>query len=100
MRVLEKKKIKGSLPLRIAVLCLVVYAAVSLVNQQIQINQKKEELANLKSQLQVQEVENEELRDSIDATEQDGGEYVERVAREELDYAKTGERVFIIISGE
>ena len=83
MRVLEKKKIKGSLPLRIAVLCLVVYAAVSLVNQQIQINQKKEE-----------------LRDSIDATEQDGSEYVERVAREELDYAKTGERVFIIISGE
>ena len=100
MRVLEKKKIKGSLPLRIAVLCLVVYAAVSLVNQQIQINQKKEELANLKSQLQVQEVENEELRDSIDATEQDGSEYVELVAREELDYAKTGERVFIIISGE
>ena len=100
MRVLEKKKIKGSLPLRIAVLCLVVYAAVSLVNQQIQINQKKEELANLKSQLQVQEVENEELRDSIDATEQDGSEYVERVAREELDYAKTGERVFIISSGE
>ena len=100
MRVLEKKKIKGSLPLRIAVLCLVVYAAVSLVNQQIQINQKKEELAILKSQLQVQEVENEELRDSIDATEQDGSEYVERVAREELDYAKTGERVFIIISGE
>ena len=100
MRVLEKKKIKGSLPLRIAVLCLVVYAAVSLVNQQIQINQKKEELANLKSQLQVQEVENEELRDSIDATEQDGSEDVERVAREELDYAKTGERVFIISSGE
>ena len=38
--------------------------------------------------LQVQEVENEELRDSIDATQQDGSEYVERVAREELDYAK------------
>ena len=100
MRVIKKKKVKGSFLLRLSILCLAVYVAAALINQQIQINQKKSELENLQNQIQVQEVENEELRQSIDATEKDGSEYAKKVAREELDYAKTGERVFVIISGE
>ncbi len=100
MRVLKKKKIKGSMLLRFSILCLIVYVMAALINQQIQINQKRSELDSLNNQIQVQEVENEELRHTIDANAEDGSEYAERVAREELDYAKNGERVFIIISGE
>lgn len=100
MRVIKKQKVKKSILLRFAILCLAVYVMAALINQQIQINQKRSELESLQSQIQVQEVKNEELRHTIDANEKDGSEYAERVAREELDYAKTGERVFIIISGE
>ncbi len=100
MRVIKKKKVKGSLLLRFAILCLAVYIMAALINQQMQINEKKSQLESLQDQIQVQEVENEDLRHTIDANEKDGSEYAERVAREELDYAKTGERVFIIISGE
>ena len=100
MRVIKKKKVKGSLLLRFAILCLAVYIMAALINQQMQINEKKSQLESLQDKIQVQEVENEDLRHTIDANEKDGSEYAERVAREELDYAKTGERVFIIISGE
>ena len=100
MRLLKKKKNKGSYLHRVSLLCLAAYVAITLVNQQLQINQKKDELANLQSQIRVQEVKNEELTHTIEANEKDGSEYAEQVAREELDYAKTGERVFIIISGE
>lgn len=100
MRVIKKKKVKGSLLLRFAILCLAVYIMAALINQQLQINEKRSQLESLQDQIQVQEVENEDLQHTIDANAKDGSEYAERVAREELDYAKTGERVFIIISGE
>lgn len=100
MRVIKKTKVKGSMLLRFAILCLAVYIMAALINQQLQINEKRNQLESLQQQIQVQEVENEDLRHTIDANAQDGSEYAEQVAREELDYAKTGERVFIIISGE
>lgn len=94
----EKDKYKGSLILKIAVLCCAAFFLVSLVGQQIRIKEKQEELEVLQAQLKTQQIKNEELKNSL---EQGGdlADYAEKVARRDLDYAKPGERVFIDIGG-
>ena len=74
------------------------FILVSLVSQQLQISEKREELQNLQDQLNTQTIRNEEIENSL---ENSGGleEYAERKARSELDYAKPGERVFIDVGG-
>lgn len=93
-----KERYKGSALLKFAVLCFAGFILVSLVSQQLQISEKREELQNLQDQLNTQTIRNEEIENSL---ENSGGleEYAERKARSELDYAKPGERVFIDVGG-
>ena len=85
MRELKIEKYKGSLLLKFAVLCFAGFILVSLVGQQLQIGEKREELASLQEQLSTQTARNEEN--------------AERKARSERDYAKPGERVFVDVGG-
>ena len=94
----EKDKYKGSLILKIAVLCCAAFFLVSLVGQQIRIKEKQEELEVLQAQLKTQQIKNEELKNSLEKGG-DLADYAEKVARRDLDYAKPGERVFIDIGG-
>lgn len=98
MRELKIEKYKGSLFLKFAVLCFAGFILVSLVGQQLQIGEKREELASLQEQLSTQTARNEEIQNSL---ENNSGvaEYAERKARSELDYAKPGERVFVDVGG-
>lgn len=98
MHELKIDKYKGSFLLKFAVLCFAVFILVSLVGQQFQIMDKRQELEDLQQQLSTQNARNEEIQNSL---ENSGGmaEYAERKARSELDYAKPGERVFIDVGG-
>lgn len=96
----KKKKYKSSVLLRIALFCLAAYVLATMISQQVQISQKKEQLSNLQGQIRVQEIQNDEIRHSLKAGKTESGEYAQRLARKELDYAKPGERVFVIVSGE
>ncbi len=98
MRELKMDKYKGSFLLKFAVLCFAVFALVSLVGQQLQISEKREELQALQEQLETQNVRNEEIQNSLDNSG-DLAEYAERRARSDLDYAKPGERVFVDVGG-
>jgi cell division protein FtsB len=91
-------KYKGSFLLKFAVLCFAVFILVSLIGQQLQIGQKREELQALQEQLETQNVRNEEIQNSLDNSG-DLAEYAERRARSDLDYAKPGERVFVDVGG-
>ena len=98
MRELKIDKYKGSFLLKIAVLCFAVFILVSLIGQQLQISEKREQLQMLQEQLNTQNIRNEEIQNSLE----NGGdlaEYAERKARSELDYAKPGERVFVDVGG-
>ena len=98
MQEVKTKKAKKSFFLRLAVFVFICYVAVMLVNQQMQISAKREELDKVNQQIQVQELENEQLRDVLNS--EDGNqEYIERIARGDLDLAHPGERVFINIAG-
>ena len=99
MKVIKAKKQKGSFLLRIAVLAFAVYVTVALVNQQVQISEKRRQLAQLKDQIQIQEIKNDDIKHALTSGKNAGNDYMERVAREGLDYAKPGERVFVNIAG-
>ncbi|WP_101696464.1 FtsB family cell division protein [Clostridium minihomine] len=99
MKVLKTKKQKKSFLLRFAIFSFAAYITVALINQQIQISEKKRQLEELKQQIQIQEIKNEDLKHSLASGDTVDEEYIERVAREGLDYAKPGERVFVNIAG-
>ena len=99
MHEVKTKKRKGSLLLKIAVFCFAFFMVSILVNQQIQISQKKEELAELEQALEEQQVVNDGLRYDLDSEDANSDEYAEKKARYELDYVKPGERVFYNVGG-
>lgn len=100
MKVIKGKKRHRSLLLRIAIFAFTVYAIMLLVNQQISIAQKKQQLAAVKQQIQIQEIQNDDLQNAVTTGKDGNSEYMERAAREGLDYAKPGERIFVNIAGK
>jgi cell division protein FtsB len=96
----KPKRRKRSIILRIALLAFAVYIVVSIVNQQIQIGQKKQELSTVSQQLNAQNLKNEELKTALETGTTDSDEFIQRKAREELNYVKPNERVFVNIAGD
>ena len=91
MQEVKTKKAKKSFFLRLAVFVFICYVAVMLVN-------KRKALDDLNQAIKVQELQNDQLRDVLNS--KDGNqEYIERIARGDLDLANPGERVFINIAG-
>ena len=102
MRVIEtkeKKRPRASLLLKIAIAAFSLYMVAALVNQQIQISAKTNQLNEIQRQLEEQDVKNEELERALSDEGSENGAYIERYAREELDFAKPGERVFVNVAG-
>lgn len=99
MRVIKKKKQNGSFLLRTAVFAFAVYIVVALVQQQLLISQKRQELVTVKQQIQIQEIKIEDIKHALNAGTNENSDYIERIARESLHFAKPGERVFVNIAG-
>ena len=101
----EKETKKPLLNLRYVVLCVVVlvfavYSVVTLIDLYSQIGEKKSELDALNDEIAIQEIKNEEMNDLYNSSDEEFSKYVEEIAREDLDYIKDGERVFVNISGD
>lgn len=77
-----------------------VYSVITIVNQSIAIEAKKAELQKIQNKIVVQEIKNDDLKEVNNFTEQEKEEYIEQVARDTNGYVKSGERVFINVSGE
>ncbi len=73
---------------------------VSIINIQSQLRSRRAELDELKEQLTVQEIKNEEMQKLYDSTGTDFSALAEQIARDDLDYVKEGERVFVNVSGD
>ena len=100
MREVKTKKYKGSLLLKIAIVCFALFLLLMLVGQFFQIGKKQAELDHLKEQLRQQQLVNDELRYDLEGEDTGTDEYAAKVARRELDYVKPGERVFYNIGGD
>lgn len=84
----------------IVVLAFIVYALVSLSGIHSQIRERTEELNEIKDQITVQEIKNDSMSKTYNLTDSERSEFMERLARDELDFVKEGERVFVNVSGE
>ncbi len=98
MKEVKKAKTSGSLVLKISIICTALFFAFFITTQQIQIVAKNNELEKIREQMKTQTVKNEEIQHSLD-TEQDKAEYAERTARDEYNYAKPDEKVYINVGG-
>lgn len=93
-----KIKKRVSFFVRLIVAILAVSGAVTLVNLQIQISEKKEQQELLQAQLDSQKLKNAELESIVSG--ENSEEYIAEIAREKLDYVKPGEKVFVDISSK
>lgn len=93
----KEKKRNNGLILRICIFAFVVYAAVQLVDMQINLSSRKQELADLSVQLETQRLANKDLeRQLAQGVDED---YIERAARDKLEYVADDETVYYDISG-
>ncbi len=90
------KKRENLLP-KLLLLAVVVYVVVSFVQLQVELNTKRLALAELQVNINDQLAQNAELQGMLDMGMDD--EYIERMAREKLDYAYPDEQVYVDISG-
>ena len=93
----EKPKQKKNLMLKVCIFAFVAYAAVLLINMQVNLAGRKQQLAELQIRHEVRRIANKELERRL--KEGEDQEYIERIAREKLDYVAPDERVYIDISG-
>ncbi|MBQ5346603.1 MAG: septum formation initiator family protein [Ruminococcus sp.] len=97
----QKKKLnKKFILLYAALAAFIVYASFTIVNQSIQISEKKDELNKIDKQLQIVEIKSDYLKEIKNYKGKELSEYMENIAREDLDYIKNGERVFVNVSGD
>lgn len=101
----EKETKKPLRSIRYVLLCVVillfaVYSVVTLVDLYSQIGEKKGELEAIKDEITIQEIKNEEMDALYNSSDEEFSDYVEQIAREDLDYIRQGERVFVNVSGD
>ena len=92
----KKTKRKMSFLLALGAFALAGSFAITLIQLQIQISDKKDVLAQVQAQYNEKVAENNELERLIEDGSED--EFMERIARERLGYVKPGEKVYYDIS--
>ena len=99
MTKMEKKKGGlSSLLLRLGLLALAAYLVTGMVLNQVEIAAKRQQLDAVQQQLDAQLTQNDELSRVLQSGTDE--EIVERVARDQLGYAKPNERVFVDMTGK
>lgn len=100
----RKHRTKSQWILCIAVIVFILYIAVTIVEQQIQISNAQEQLTAKQHELEIQKIKTQELKAIADAVDTDNldsfSDYIEQTARQNFDYVKSGELVFINIAGD
>ena len=100
MRLIVKKKKRGKLILKLVLLSFVLYVIALLVSQQMMVQDKKNKLDALNQKLTIQKMKNEEIKKSLDSESENDLQSIEKAAREDLQLAKQGERIFINAAGK
>ena len=98
MQKARKRLSVPALALRLGLVGLFLYLAVSLVGVQMDIVSKTQQLDDLNRQVAAQQAENQELQRTLDVD--DEAAYMERVAREKLGYARPDERLYVDMTGQ
>ena len=90
------KRKRASLLTKLCILAFAVYAVVTLLTLQVQINRKKEENAALMARTETQTQINAKLTESL--ASEAGDEYAADLARDKFGLVAPGEKVFVDVS--
>ena len=93
----QKKKPGKNLILKVCIFAFITYAAVLLINMQVNLAGRKQQLNDLRQRHELQRISNKELERQLEMGMDQA--YIERIARDKLDYVAPDERVYIDISG-
>ncbi len=85
--------------LRLVTAAFCCYLLVSLVTNQVDIMVKNQQIASLQQQIEQQRAQTTELERLLGSND-DIGEYYEKIAREKLGYAYPDEQIFMDITGQ
>lgn len=96
----KKRRSKGYLFLYVAIFGFTVYAAFTIISQHLEINEKRAQRDELYEQIEIMEIKNDDLKRVKHYSGKKLDDYIGKIAREDLDYIKNGERVFINVSGD
>ena len=96
----EKKRKKRYLLLYLAIIGFAFYAVITIINQNVQIADKKSQLKDLQQQINVIEIQTQYLQKVQGYKGDELSDYMEKIAKEELGYISEGERIFINVAGD
>lgn len=96
----KKTKKKRYILLYLAIIGFAFYAVITIVNQNVQISEKKSQLKDLQQQINVVEIQTQYLQKVQGYTGDELSEYIEKIAKEDLGYVSDGERIFINVAGD
>ena len=96
----KKKKRCRYILLYLAIIGFAFYAVITIVNQNIQIADKKAELDEINKQINVVEIQIKYLDKVKSYSGEQLKEYIEKIAKNEMGYVSEGERIFYNVSGE
>lgn len=85
----------GKLLILVAVVGFVLYFLYTVIWQQYMLSTKSAEMEDIRSQIVIEQQENERLQGELDEMNSSDSEYRERMAREKGGYVYPNERVFI-----
>ena len=91
----SKKAHSRSIILGIAVFAALAYAVVNLISMQVQIAQKSSEYEELSARLETIKTENEQLERY--SNREYRMDYIEEIARDELDYSYPDEKIYYFV---
>jgi len=77
-----------------------IYSVISIVGIRRQLNERRQELSEIRDEITIQEIKNDEMSKTYNLSDKERSDYIEQLARENLDYVKEGERIFVNIAGE
>ncbi len=86
--------------LYLAIIGFVFYAVITIINQSVQIADKKAELSDLQQQINVVEIQTGYLQKVQGYKGDELKAYMEKIAKDELGYISEGERIFINVAGD
>ena len=93
-----KRQKKGSVLLRVALLAFCIYVVWSLVSLQSTLMEKNKELTRLNQEIKTVSERNADIAQLLENGSE--SDFIERAARDKLDYVYANEEVYIDISGK
>lgn len=86
--------------LYLAIIGFVFYSVITIINQSVQIADKRSQLSDLQQQINVVEIQTGYLQKVQGYKGDELKAYMEKIAKDELGYISEGERIFINVAGE